>query len=209
MSMRPEGLTGLAVRAANLVERELTTLAPVWPELERRSTRVLTTTSGMTRLSPSRDFPSSLFTTAGEAGLFRRLAVGQDLRLFRAPWSEALLWHFNRLLDEDGELLLPFTPDDRAERDGKMSRGDLERLFGKEGELVAERMIRMARSDALTPAPSVLRWFLDDPLGVVHQQMLVRNDPSALRASLIDPLADEFVVAGLDRVAIRHPEPVR
>jgi hypothetical protein len=200
-----EGINGIVLRDPRQFDAEVATLtSDVGELLTRRATRVLTLVSPIPRFSPDRTVAGSLFATEGVRRVFSMLALGRNVRTFRAPWSRALYAYLNALVAEGGDLVLPVSAPGPQHPLG-WSREALEELFAQRGEPVGERYVRLRAQTSFAPAPSVLSWFVEGLSGLVHSQVLVRSNRTALSAALLDPLAEELVVSGMDDLQRRLP----
>ncbi len=198
---QPEGLSCVVVRDVSHLQRELEAIRFLGTRLERSDTRVLSLTSPIARFPPDRSVPGSVFALEGVRRVFSTLVLGQNVRTFLSPWSEALYWYLNELVVDGGELVLPI-----ADRGSGKTRGwsltALEELFEQPGEVVDGHFARFrARSDLARPA-SLLTWFVNDLSGIVHTQIVSRAAADPLQIAIDDPLAEELIVSGLDR--LRH-----
>ena len=187
----PEGLSGVVVRDPRHLEAELTALPSRREWLTRRDTRVLTLVSPLTRLPPDRSVPGSLFAAGDARGLFSMLALGRNVRTFRSPWSEALYWFLNELVEVGGELILPAAPG-RSPKDGDGRAMPWRRCSNSPAMSLTRSSIRLRGRSGLARPSSLLPWFIGDLSGIVHVHLMSRSSSDALRAILREPLAEEL-----------------
>ncbi|UCD74890.1 MAG: class I SAM-dependent methyltransferase [Phycisphaerales bacterium] len=142
------------------VDRELDWIVRLLPDFDADANRLLL----FAQSGASGGWPLS----AGDAGsaycalpqeCFGRVIVGTTCRLFRNPWSQAMLSHLYAAVRPGGSLVVPFVSEAEAQRKGYWSRTALEQFFGHGGREPGDQgVLVLTREGAPPVVDSTLRW---------------------------------------------------
>jgi SAM-dependent methyltransferase len=190
-------MTALVVSAESVIGDEIKHFRKAIPDLDSRSLRILSETSGVGVFPPDRSIVGSIYYLNCRS-VFDQIVIGQNMRVFASQWGDAFFWYMNDLLAPGGWIYIPSEESEkRAGELGYYSHAALERLFQKKGRF--EKSVRatvLEKSDSMARAPSTLNWLVDHAGAVVHDEIALRAVPDLVNLSRYDDIYLECLLGG-------------
>jgi hypothetical protein len=158
---------------------------------------MLSETSGIAMFPPDRSVYGSPYFIS-DRRIFRKLAIGHNMRVFRSTWGAAFYKYANELLQAGGQIFIPTTDDDaKAVRLGTYSFRQLQEMFSQPGSYHREHSTAVFNAvPEISAGPSTLTRLVECSPWLINEEVGMRAIPDFVNMHRFDDIYLEFLLTG-------------